>query len=245
VDTAEFDKMFEVEETNWWYRGRRRLVTRWLEPFHRRRGPLRILDIASATGMGFRYLAKYGEVRGVDISEETIRLCRSRGIEGIVRGDAMALPFRDGSFDAVLALDALEHFPDDRQAMAEIRRVCTSDALVLITVPAFMFLWSAHDDAYHHVRRYTRGELGAKLRQQGFTLDKLTYYSMTLLPPVYVMRKLRTLTKGEGPVRSDFFLPLPRPVEAMLSGIMRSEIALTGLVDLPFGVSLFCSCRPG
>ncbi len=244
MDLAEFDKMFEIEETNWWYRGRRRLVLEWLERLHQERGRLRILDIASATGMSFRFLEKFGDVRGIDISEETIRLCKSRGVDRIVRADAMKLPFRDDSFDAVLALDALEHFDDDHAAIEEIRRVARPGALILITVPAFMFLWSPHDDAYQHVRRYTRGELGGKLTQHGLTLKKLSYYSMTLMPPVFVMRKFRQLTQRGEVAHSDFFVSLPKPIEAILSAIMQSEITLMRKLNLPFGVSLFCACSP-
>ena len=243
MDTAEFDKMFEVEETNWWYRGRRHLVTKWVKRHFERQGrPLRILDIACATGMSFRFLSQYGDIRGIDISEETIRLCKQRGIDRIVRCDAMKLPFRDGSFDVILALDALEHFPDDRLAIREIRRVARPDALVLVTVPAFMFLWSPHDVAYHHFRRYTRGELGRKLREGGLSPRKLSYYSMSVLAPVFAMRKLRQAKRKEGEAaHSDFFLELPRPLEAMLYGVMRAEIGLMDAVSLPFGVSLFCA----
>ena len=244
MDTAEFDKMFEVEETNWWYKGRRKLVTRWIESHHQEKGPLHMLDIASATGMSFKFLSKYGAVHGVDISEETIRLCKQRGIEGFVRGDAMKLPFKDQSFDVIMALDALEHFEDDHAAIQEIRRVARPDALILITVPAFMFLWSHHDEAYQHMRRYTRRELGGKLRQHGLHPRKLTYYSMSLLPPVFLMRKLRSLGSRNEAARSDFFLKLPRPVEALLGGIMNTEISLLRSFNLPFGVSLFCAATP-
>jgi len=246
VDTAEFDKMFEVEETNWWYKGRRALVSKWVRRAFLERGrPLKILDIACATGMSFRFLSQYGDVRGIDISRETIRLCKTRGIDRIVQCDAMKLPFRDGSFDVVLALDALEHFPDDELAIREIRRVSRPDALVLVTVPAYMFLWSPHDVAYHHFRRYTRGELGRKLRAGGLDLHKLSYYSMTVLPPVFAMRKLRGAAHKDGETaHSDFFLKLPRPIEATLYGIMRAEIGLMDAVSLPFGVSLFCASQP-
>jgi ubiquinone/menaquinone biosynthesis C-methylase UbiE len=245
VDTAEFDKMFEVEETNWWYRGRRHLVTKWVKRRFEERGrKLRILDVACATGMSFRFLSQYGDVRGIDISEETIRLCKTRGIDRIVRCDAMKLPFRDGSFDVILALDALEHFPDDRLAIREIRRVAKPDALVLVTVPAFQFLWSPHDVAYHHFRRYTRGELGSKLKEGGLSLQKLSYYSMSVLPPVFAMRKLRGMTQGKSEAHSDFFLKLPGPIESVLYGIMRTEIGLMDAVSLPFGVSLFCAAQP-
>ena len=246
MDHAEFDKMFEVEETNWWYRGRRALVTPWIECHHQAHGSLRILDIASATGISFRMFGKYGAVHGLDISDETIRLCHQRGVRGLVQGDAERLPFRDNSFDVVMALDALEHFRDDHAAMAEIYRVARPHALVLITVPAFMFLWSPHDEAYHHMRRYTRGELSSKLQQHQFQLHKISYYSMTLMPPVFVMRKWRSiLQKKEETAHSDFFLSLPRPVEAMLYGIMRTEIGMMNAVNLPFGVSLFCAATPG
>lgn len=245
MDTAEFDKMFEVEETNWWYRGRRALVSRWVRRHFERRGrPLRILDVACATGMSFRFLSRYGDVRGVDISRETIRLCKARGIDRIVQCDAMKLPFRDESFDLVLALDALEHFPDDSLAIREIRRVARPDALALVTVPAFMFLWSPHDVAYHHFRRYTRGELRSKLEAGGFAPRKLSYYSMAVLPPVFVMRRLRRAAHKDGPAHSDFFLKLPRPLESLLYGVMRAEIALMDAVSLPFGVSLFCAASP-
>jgi ubiquinone/menaquinone biosynthesis C-methylase UbiE len=245
MDLSEFQKMFEVEETNWWYRGRRKLVTRWIRDLHRERGHLRILDIASATGMSFKFLREFGDVHGVDISEETIRLCRQRGVDGIIQGNAELLPFRDGSFDVVMALDALEHFDDDHAAIAEIRRVAKPNALVLVTVPAYMFLWSSHDEAYQHKRRYTRGELGRKLRQHGLQPKKLSYYSMTLLPAVYFMRKTRSkLRPKQEDDHSDFFLPLPGPVEALLYGIMSSEIGLMRAVSLPFGVSLFCASSP-
>jgi ubiquinone/menaquinone biosynthesis C-methylase UbiE len=244
MDTAEFDKMFEVEETNWWYRGRRHLVTKWVKRHFARQGrPLRILDIACATGMSFRFLSKYGDIRGIDISEETIRLCKTRGIDRIVRCDAMKLPFRDGSFDVVLALDALEHFPDDRLALREIRRIAKPGALVLVTVPAFQFLWSPHDVAYHHFRRYTRGELGGKLREGGLQLHKLSYYSM-MCSPVFAMRKLRKAAQKPASRRTPTSSQTPGPVEPLLYGIMRTEIGLMDAVSLPFGVSLFCAAEP-
>ncbi|MEW6746845.1 MAG: class I SAM-dependent methyltransferase [Planctomycetota bacterium] len=243
MDTQEFDKMFEIEETNWWYRGRRRLVAAHVERLYRERGPLKILDIACATGMSFRFLSRYGEIRGVDISAETIRLCGKRGITSIVRSDAMALPFREASFDLVLALDALEHFEDDRLALREMHRVLRRDGVALVTVPAFMALWSDHDVAYHHFRRYTGRELREKLVSQNFRVQELSYYSMAVMPAVWFFRKLRSRAGGEcegKEAHSDFFLKLPRPLEWVLGGIMRVEIALMKVVRLPFGVSLFC-----
>jgi SAM-dependent methyltransferase len=150
MNIDEFDRMFAVEESHWWYRGRRSLVRDALDRYAPARRPLHLLDVACATGMSFRFLADYGEIRGIDISDETIRLCAQRGIDRIVKGDAVRLPFQAASFDVVLALDAFEHFDDDLAAMQETFRVLRPGGVLVATVPAFMSLWSPHDDAYHH-----------------------------------------------------------------------------------------------
>lgn len=240
MNPAEFDRMFAIEETHWWYKGRRALVRHALDTYAPDRRPLEILDVACATGMSFRFLADYGDVRGIDISEETIEYCGRRGIDRIVRSDAMALPFRDGSFDVVLALDAFEHFDADVGAMSETFRVLRPGGLLVCTVPAFMSLWSPHDDAYHHVRRYRRPVLRSRLEAVGYRTRRMSYSSMMLFPPVFVMRTLRRW-KDE-PVEeaeSDFAVPFPWPIEKLAAGITAAEIALEKRVDLPVGVSLY------
>lgn len=248
MNTAEFDRMFAIEETHWWYRGRRELVRAALDRFGPDGRPWRILDLACATGMSFRFLADYGSIRGIDISEETIRLCGQRGIDRIVRGDALSLPFTDGGFDVVLALDAFEHFEDDAAAMAEVHRVLRPGGLLVATVPAFMALWSPHDEAYHHFRRYRRKQLRQRLESAGFVTERMSYSSMTLFAPVWALRRLRGL--GSGGAReeasSDFAVPMPWPLEALAGLITRTEVALQKRIDLPFGVSLYGVLRkPG
>ncbi|MSR45910.1 MAG: class I SAM-dependent methyltransferase [Planctomycetes bacterium] len=245
MEQGEYDKILEVEERNWWYRARRHLIAKWLR---RRRvevgRPLEILDVACAAGMSFRHFAEFGRVRGIDLSSETVRLCRERGIDRVVQCDAQRLPFRDESFDVVLSLDALEHLPDDAAGIAEIARVARHDALLLVTVPAFMFLWSPHDVAFHHHRRYVASELRQKLSAGGLAVRKLSYYSTSVLPPVWLLRKWRGATaKAAVPAHSDFFLELPGPLETLLYAVMRAEIGLMDFVSLPFGVSLFAACE--
>ena len=241
MNTAEFDRMFAVEETHWWYRGRRALVRHALDRHAPAARPLRILDVACATGMSFRFLADYGEIRGIDISDETIRLCGQRGIDRIVKADAMALPFRAGSFDVVLALDAFEHFEDDLAAMREVFRVLAPGGLLVATVPAFMALWSPHDEAYHHVRRYRRPQLRERLVLAGFRVERLSYSSLALFLPVLALRRWRRLAgerPGESP-SSDFAVALPWPIDPLADLVTRAEVALEKRLDLPFGVSLY------
>ena len=244
MNTAEFDRMFAIEETHWWYRGRRALVRHALDTHADGRRPLKILDVACATGMSFRFLADYGSIRGIDISEETIRLCGQRGIDRIVRADAMSLPFIEGSYDVVLALDAFEHFEDDVSAMAEVFRVLRPGGLLVVTVPAFMALWSPHDEAYHHMRRYRRPQLRERLESVGFVTERMSYTTMSLFLPVWTLRRLRALNpKPAEEAESDFALKLPRPVEWLADVVTRTELAVEKRVDLPFGVSLFGAMR--
>lgn len=244
MDPREFEVQYEIEESHWWFRARRRLVRRFAEQVRREAGrPLRILDVACATAMSFRFLGDLGSVRGLDISTETIRYAKRRGIDRIVRGDAQAMPFRSGSFDLVLALDAFEHFPDDEAAMREARRVLAPGGALVLTVPAFMALWSPHDDAFHHLRRYRRGPLGERLRGAGFEIERLSYWSMFLAPPLFVFRRVRRWLGRNRPPKSDFQVPLPRWVSGLLDGLYVAEAALLGRADLPFGASLVALAR--
>jgi len=246
MNVAEFDRMFALEATHWWYRGRRALVRHALDAFAPARRPLQLLDLASATGASIRFMGDYGRVHGLDISEETIRLCERRGVEGLVQADALELPFVDGAFDVVLALDAFEHFEDDVAAMAEVHRVLASDGLLVCTVPALMALWSPHDEAYHHFRRYRRPQLRARLESVGFVTERMSYSSMTLFPAVWALRALRRRdgTPAEE-AESDFAVPMPAPLEWLAGVVTRAEVAVENRVDLPLGVSLFGVLRKG
>lgn len=244
MDPKEFQVQYDIEETHWWFRARRRLVRRFAEQVHRELGrPLRVLDVACATAMSFRFLSDLGSIRGLDISKETIHFARQRGIDRIVRGDAQRMPFRDGAFDLVLALDAFEHFPDDRASMGEVQRVLSPGGALICTVPAYMALWSPHDDAFHHLRRYTRPELRAKISGERLAVERLSYYSMFLAPPLFVFRRLRRIFGKGKPAKSDFQVPIPRPVEWCLGGLMAVEAGLLRVCDLPVGASLIALSR--
>lgn len=243
MEFEEFKKMYETEETHWWYRSRTSIVRDTLKKIYGDRDNLKILDLATAVGNNFKNFDKRGELYGIDISWESIKYCKERGIDRIIRGDAMKLPFKDGAFDLVIALDAFEHFEDDRRAMREILRVLNRGGYLIATVPALMLLWSTHDEAFHHQRRYAKKELSGKLNATGFTDEHITYWTSFLMPPIYLFRKIRGFYRDKEHV-SDFYTELPSAICQFLERALTLErAAISKGITVPLGVSLFCVAR--
>ncbi|HUQ30807.1 MAG TPA: class I SAM-dependent methyltransferase, partial [Pyrinomonadaceae bacterium] len=117
--------MYEVEETHWWFVGRRRIIGSFVEKICRELDVTRprILDVGCGTGANLELLGKYGEAFGVDVSEEALSFCRARGLENVRHGAAEKLPYEDGSFDLVTGLDVVEHLDDDVAGLSEMHRV--------------------------------------------------------------------------------------------------------------------------
>src|SRR5882724_8225591 len=141
--------MRRVEETHWWFAGRRRIIKSFLERLCRDvkvesagnggRHSVNILDVGCGTGANLEMLSEFGEAKGVDISDEALTFCRERGLEDVKQGEAEALPFEDSSFVLGTGLDVVEHLDDDPEGLKEMRRVLRPGGHVLVFVPAFMF----------------------------------------------------------------------------------------------------------
>src|ERR1700730_18301635 len=156
MEAAELRTLAEVEDRHWWYKERRSLLARELR---RRRQPGLALDIGAAGGGNTRVLRAHGwRPVALEYAPTAAQIARERGID-VVPADARELPLRTGSLDLVTAFDVLEHIEEDYLATAEITRVLRPGGTALIALPADMALWSAHDEAVNHVRRYDRQSL--------------------------------------------------------------------------------------
>ncbi len=205
---SELAKMFELEDTYWWFVARRELVFLLLR--HRFRPPVDrrpvLLDIGCGTGATLGGLAAFGDVTGVDFSLDALRFCRQRGQRTLVRARGEVLPFAEGAADVITALDLLEHIPDDAAAAKEFARVLRPGGLLIITVPACPMLWSEHDEALDHLRRYRGPELRRLLEQAGLTLERFSPCITFLLLPIAVLRilqRLRPRRRGGAADRAD------------------------------------------
>ena len=239
MEQQAYREQFELEDAHWWFEGRRAVIWALLE----RTGltaagrRLQILDAGCGTGRNLLEFGSLGEARGVDSSPDAIEFCRRRGIAGASEARLEALPFDQGSFDLIFATDVLEHLRDDRSVMHELRRVASPDAHLLATVPAYQWLWSQHDDAHHHFRRYTLRALRERLRAEGWETVEWTYFNTVLLAPIAAVRTLaRRRPPADG--RPDLKLT-PPALNGLLLAPMKLEAAMIRRgARLPAGVSI-------
>jgi len=232
-----------VEEAHWWYRGRRRIIAGVLERLTLPQ-PARILDAGCGSGRNMVELARYGQVTGVELSELSVAAARRRGVGEVVQASLEELPFGDRSFELAVCLDVIEHLDHDVAALAELRRVVADGGALLVTVPAYQWLWSHHDVVNQHRRRYNRRTLLQAAQAAGWRCERWTYFN-TLLLPLAVVARLAARAGREGGERSlDLWLP-PKPLNALLEAPLGLEAALisTGAVSLPAGLSLLALFR--
>ncbi|MDO8555707.1 MAG: class I SAM-dependent methyltransferase [Nanoarchaeota archaeon] len=228
MDPAEYQAMYEVEDTHAWFRAKREMLLLLLKKFSR--PGAKILDVGCGTGVIASALAKNNAVVGLDISAQALAFARKRDASiSWIKGDAQAVKFKPNSFDVVLASDVVEHVKDDVKALENMHRVLKPGGKVIITVPALEMLWGRDDDLVHHQRRYTRSSLKRVLRRAGFKVDFLNYWNVLLFPAVLVY-KWRNKEHSVAPVAGI--------MNKLAFGILKLDTWLIRHVWMPFGVSL-------
>lgn len=233
--------LYELEESHWWYVGRRRIIASFIKEICDQvtdRKP-RILDVGCGTGANLKTLSEFGEAEGVDISSDALAFCRERGLE-VKLGAAEELPYADGTFDLVTALDVVEHLDDDVGGLREMRRVLRPGGHALIFVPTFMWLWGVQDEVSHHRRRYTLPELRRAMTAAGFEVERSTYANITFLLPIFVIRVLMRITGMK--IDSEARINIPA-FNGILARIFGAEATLLRFMNFPIGVSGLCVAR--
>ena len=235
MEVAEYEKMYKFEEDYWWWIGKREIVKGII---NRLNSDFRtVLDVGCGTGLNLNYLKHYGTVIGLDFSKEALNFCKLRAAENLIQADAEKVPFKDDTFDLIIALDLLEHL-DDRDVLKEFYRVLNPNAYLIATVPAFNFMWSKHDEALHHKRRYNKAQLKDALKSNGFIIEKISYWNFFLFLPIVAMRLIKRSVKSEE-IETDA-KRLPNIVNAFLTSLLKIEEYLILRVNLPVGISLVC-----
>jgi len=234
--------LYEVEETHWWYVGRRRIIHTLVEKICASLNTPnpRILDVGCGTGANLKMLATHGRAEGVDISTQAVEFCRERGLDSVKLGAAEQLPYDDDSFDLVTALDVIEHLDDDVAGLREMRRVLRPDGYLLIFVPAFMFLWGVQDDVSNHRRRYTLPGLLRAVEAAGFRVEWSSYANAGFFLPVLAVRSVMRWFRLRADTEYGINIPM---MNGPFGSLFAAERFILKHGRLPFGVSAVCIAR--
>jgi SAM-dependent methyltransferase len=236
MNPEEYRRMAGLEDHYWWFEARRAAALRFLEGRLSPGG--RVLDVGCGTGGLLRALeASVGvEATGIDASPHATACSRGRG-SLVLRGRAEGLPFPSGTFDAVTALDVIEHLDDDLAGVGELARVLRPGGVLIATVPAYAFLWSHHDEALHHRRRYRARTFGRLIDRAGLRREKTTYLLCALFPVAAVHRLVGRLRRKD--LAAGAALPSVAPwLNRFLVRFHAAEAALARRVSLPFGLTV-------
>jgi len=230
---------YQLEEKHWYFVGRRRIIFSLLEQIYPKGSENRkIIDIGCGTGIMQGYLAKYGNVSGIDNEDIALDYCRERGFTTVSKGDICCLEIPDATYDLVTAFDIVEHVADDHRAVSELARIVKPGGRILVTVPAFSWLWSNHDLINQHQRRYHRKSVEKLMAGAGLEIQKLTYFNSFFFPLIV---SIRWWQKFFAPHAHQHDLVLPPPLlNSLLAYFFGSESIFLRYFNFPLGVSLLC-----
>jgi SAM-dependent methyltransferase len=232
----------QAEDRHWWYRGRRTVLEGVIAGM-RLPARARILDAGCGSGRNMVELARHGTVTGIEVSETSVCLARAREVGEVVEGSILEMPFAADSFDLAVTLDVIEHLEDDLGALRELRRTVAPGGSLLVTVPAYPWLWSGHDEINHHHRRYTRNSLQRVAEQAGWEQVRTTYFNSLLLPAAIILRVLDRLSSKTTESSLDLWVP-PAPMNWLLERPLAFEAALIRRGGrIPAGLSLLAVFR--
>lgn len=240
MEDIAYDIISKGERTHWWYRVRRGIVQDLLESFLTKSENNMLLDVGCGTGEQHKVLEQFGAAYGIDFSPKAIGYCKRRGLKNVSVGSVTSLEYETDTFDAVLALDVLEHIENDEKAMLEIHRVLKDGGVFIVFVPCFDSLRGYADIMGQHYRRYTLPILTKRLEASGFVVEKKSYFNFFLSPPIFLVRFLARIFNyvhenengsGTGILNSIFY------------HVFNSERRWLGRHSFPFGVSALCVVR--
>lgn len=228
----------EQDRGHWWFIGRRAILlaemARWLP---RRR--CRVAELGCGSGGLLEALGRFGSAVGVEADPALLETARQRGLDCRPGSLPSDVPLPSGEWDAVCLFDVLEHLDDESAALGACRRLLAAGGLLFVTVPAYSWLWSRHDELLGHRRRYTAPRLRRVVEAAGLLVERVSYFNALLAAPIIAVRLLRRALRRDG---HDLSRP-PAPLNRLLAAVFSAEARLLRRRSLPFGVSLLLVAR--
>jgi len=243
-----FEHYNKIEENYWWFVGMRDIFMRSIKGLYgQNKTDLRILDTGCGTGMTAMGLEGLGDVSGLDVEPKALEYCRNRGLKKLVCAEGDRTPFKNDTFDLITSLSVIEHIDEDAGFVREMNRICKDNGRVVFSTSAFDFLWSKHDVANRHKRRYTKKYL-REIITKHFTIEKITYTNCILFPVIWLGIKMSNLSKNDLNSNRGGFYNIPKSLNKLLILVLKLEALLLQKINFPFGISLLCiakKCKNG
>lgn len=247
-----YKEYYHSERNHWFFRARNQIILNHIDSLIKNKKDLRILNVGVATGHTSELLSTYGKVKSIEYDEDCFEFTKNNVASiDLIHGSILELPFEDNSYDLVCAFDVIEHVEDDQLGVNEMKRVCKAGGMVVVTVPAFMSLWSPHDEINHHFKRYKINEVLNLFNSSGEVVYQ-TYFNFWLFPFIYLYRKINSVfnltkktVKDNANTGSDLAVMEGNQwVSNSLFWLLKSEIKfIKRRAKLPFGVSVLSSWK--
>lgn len=232
---------FDIQKKHWWFVSKQNIIIDIIKRYCHLHKEHSVLDIGCGSGLMLNALDSFATVSGMDVSDDAIQFSREIFNGPIKKGELpYDIPFKGASYDLITALDVIEHIEDDVGSLKAIRGLLKPAGVAIITVPAFMFLWSNFDERNEHKRRYSIFELREKLVKAGFSIEKISYFNTFLFPIIFLTRKIKKYTNDDG--YSDINMPI-FPINYALKKIFSIEKFILRRFNFQFGVSIVAVVR--
>ena len=230
-----YERMNQLEAQHWWFVARRKIIAAIITRFAALDGAAKILEAGVGTGGNIAMLQKFGDVQGFEYDETARAHAHAKtGLPVVYGALPEDVPFSESKFDLICLLDVLEHVEQDAESLVALSNRLAPEGKILVTVPAYPWLWSQHDVSHHHFRRYTRRSLKTAAERAGLQVERIFNFNVLLLPLILGVRTLKRMSRSTA---SDDKMPGP-VLNRLLYAIFAFERHLIGRVPMPIGVSL-------
>ena len=238
MDAEAYKEMIELQEEHWWFVARRDVIESFIK-MQMPQGPTsKALEIGCGVGGNVGLLSQSGHYRGIDMHKPAIDYCSEKYPQfefECTRVEDIPQEFNSNKFDSIYILDVLEHIDDQVEILKSAQNYLTQSGKILVTVPAFEFLWSPHDEFVHHVRRYTKAGLKKVLEDSGYKVERISYFNSILFPLALIQRLgMRILNKK---LNTHLSTP-PTIVNWLFKVIFAQEAWILKRTNLPVGLSI-------